>query len=43
MAFDEDFEAELTENLEARSEVSLLAQSPDQELTEVIETLLIVL
>ncbi|KDP39960.1 hypothetical protein JCGZ_03491 [Jatropha curcas] len=34
VAFDEDFEAELTENREARIEVSLLAKSPDSELTE---------
>ncbi|KAJ0961816.1 hypothetical protein J5N97_029644 [Dioscorea zingiberensis] len=34
VAFDEDFEAELSENLEARSEVSLLAPSPNRELTE---------
>ncbi|KAG1354371.1 putative Subtilisin-like protease SBT2.5 [Cocos nucifera] len=35
VAFDEDFEAELSENHEARIEVSLLAQSPDREFTEV--------
>ncbi|ONK73420.1 uncharacterized protein A4U43_C04F31310 [Asparagus officinalis] len=35
VAFDEDFEAELYENHEARVEVSLLAQSADSELTEV--------
>lgn len=35
MAFDEDFEAELSENHEARFEVSMLAQSPDREFTEV--------
>lgn len=35
VAFDEDFEAELSENHEARAEVSLLAQSPDREFTEV--------
>ncbi|XP_029120003.1 uncharacterized protein [Elaeis guineensis] len=35
VAFDEDFEAELFENHEARMEVSLLAQSPDREFTEV--------
>ena len=35
MAFDEDFEAELSENNEARFEVSMLAQSPDREFTEV--------
>ncbi|XP_071917541.1 uncharacterized protein [Coffea arabica] len=34
VAFDEDFEAELTENQDAKSEVSMLAQSPDPELTE---------
>lgn len=33
VAFDEDFEAELTENQEAKSEVAVLAQSPDPELT----------
>ncbi|KAL6985887.1 tRNA (guanosine(18)-2'-O)-methyltransferase [Sarracenia purpurea var. burkii] len=33
-AFDEDFEAELAENFDARREVSLLAKSPDFELTE---------
>lgn len=35
VAFDEDFEAELAENHEARTEVSLLAKSPNPELTEV--------
>ncbi|KAF7062705.1 hypothetical protein CFC21_069279 [Triticum aestivum] len=35
VAFDEDFEAELSENHEARFEVSMLAQSPDREFTEV--------
>lgn len=35
VAFDEDFEAELAENYDARLEVSLLAKSPDFELTEV--------
>lgn len=35
VAFDEDFEAELSENHEAKIEVSLLTQSPDPELTEV--------
>ncbi|WOL09568.1 hypothetical protein Cni_G18321 [Canna indica] len=35
VAFDEDFEAELSENHEARIEVSFLAQSPDHEFTEV--------
>lgn len=35
MAFDEDFEAELSENHDARFEVSMLAQSPDREFTEV--------
>ncbi|XAR70547.1 tRNA (guanosine(18)-2'-O)-methyltransferase [Bertholletia excelsa] len=34
VAFDEDFEAELSENDDARREVSLLAKSPDSELTE---------
>ncbi|GLT91144.1 hypothetical protein SLE2022_090460 [Rubroshorea leprosula] len=34
VAFDEDFEAELTENHDVRTEVSLLAKSPDPELTE---------
>lgn len=35
VAFDEDFEAELAENNDARLEVSILAGSPDPELTEV--------
>lgn len=35
VAFDEDFEAELSENHEARFEVSMLAQSPNREFTEV--------
>ncbi|KAK1306093.1 hypothetical protein QJS10_CPA10g01026 [Acorus calamus] len=35
VAFDEDFEAELTENHDARMEVSMLAQSPGAEFTEV--------
>ncbi|XP_062217146.1 uncharacterized protein LOC133917161 isoform X2 [Phragmites australis] len=35
VAFDEDFEAELSENHEARFEVSMLAQSPDHEFMEV--------
>ncbi|KAG9452528.1 hypothetical protein H6P81_005432 [Aristolochia fimbriata] len=35
VAFDEDFEAELSENHAAREEVSLLAHCPDHELTEV--------
>uniref|UniRef100_K4A4R6 tRNA (guanosine(18)-2'-O)-methyltransferase TARBP1 n=1 Tax=Setaria italica TaxID=4555 RepID=K4A4R6_SETIT len=35
VAFDEDFEAELSENHEAKFEVSMLAQSPDREFTEV--------
>lgn len=35
VAFDEDFEAELSENHDARFEVSMLAQSPDREFTEV--------
>ncbi|XP_057978420.1 uncharacterized protein LOC131164899 isoform X2 [Malania oleifera] len=34
VAFDEDFEAELAENHDARIEVSLLANSPEPELTE---------
>ncbi|XVE57547.1 hypothetical protein DITRI_Ditri04bG0099200 [Diplodiscus trichospermus] len=34
VAFDEDFEAELTENHDARTEVTLLAKIPDSELTE---------
>ncbi|KAJ1415056.1 hypothetical protein SESBI_18418 [Sesbania bispinosa] len=34
VAFDEDFEAELADNNDARLEVSLLATSPDPELTE---------
>ncbi|CAL5436699.1 unnamed protein product [Camellia sinensis] len=34
VAFDEDFEAELAENYDARKEVSLLSKSPDLELTE---------
>ncbi|OVA14952.1 tRNA/rRNA methyltransferase [Macleaya cordata] len=34
VAFDEDFEAELAESNDARMEVSLLAKSPDSELTE---------
>ncbi|WOG87063.1 hypothetical protein DCAR_0206283 [Daucus carota subsp. sativus] len=35
VAFDEDFKGELNENVDARSEISLLAASPDPELTEV--------
>jgi len=35
VAFDEDFEAELAENYDAKTEVSLLAKNPDPELTEV--------
>jgi tRNA guanosine-2'-O-methyltransferase len=35
VAFDEDFEGELADNLDARSEVSLLAKSTSPELTEV--------
>ncbi|CAA7028190.1 unnamed protein product [Microthlaspi erraticum] len=35
VAFDEDFEAELSDNNDARTEVSLLAKNPDPELTEV--------
>ncbi|XP_052209740.1 uncharacterized protein LOC127813058 isoform X2 [Diospyros lotus] len=34
VAFDEDFEAELVENKDAKRELSLLARSPDFELTE---------
>ncbi|KAK9275857.1 hypothetical protein L1049_023130 [Liquidambar formosana] len=34
VAFDEDFEAELAENHDARTELSILAKSPDPELTE---------
>ncbi|CAI0417745.1 unnamed protein product [Linum tenue] len=34
VAFDEDFEAELVENYDARTEVALLANSPDPEITE---------
>ncbi|KAK7262184.1 hypothetical protein RJT34_29746 [Clitoria ternatea] len=34
VAFDEDFEAELADNNDARLEVSLLARSPDPELAE---------
>ncbi|KAL4602312.1 hypothetical protein ACB092_10G044100 [Castanea dentata] len=34
VAFDEDFEAELADNFDARTEVSLLAKNPDFELTE---------
>ncbi|XP_071706129.1 uncharacterized protein [Rutidosis leptorrhynchoides] len=34
VAFDEDFEAEVTENHDARTEVSILSTSPDPELTE---------
>lgn len=34
VAFDEDFEAELSENRDAKIEVSVLAKSPDPELTE---------
>ncbi|XVF51863.1 hypothetical protein PTKIN_Ptkin04bG0218100 [Pterospermum kingtungense] len=34
VAFDEDFEAELSENHDARTEVTLLAKIPDSELTE---------
>ncbi|KAE9607417.1 putative tRNA (guanosine(18)-2'-O)-methyltransferase [Lupinus albus] len=34
VAFDEDFEAELADNNDARLEVSILAMSPDSELTE---------
>jgi hypothetical protein len=35
VAFDEDFEGELADNNDARLEVSLLARSPDPELTKV--------
>ncbi|VFQ70505.1 unnamed protein product [Cuscuta campestris] len=34
VAFDEDFEAELSENQDAKSEIAVLAKSPDPELTE---------
>ncbi|XP_048131853.1 uncharacterized protein LOC115743146 isoform X2 [Rhodamnia argentea] len=34
VAFDEDFESEMTDNNDAKLEVSLLANSPDAELTE---------
>ncbi|KAB5573980.1 hypothetical protein DKX38_001174 [Salix brachista] len=34
VAFDEDFEAELSDNQDASNEVSLLGKSPDPELTE---------
>ncbi|KAL2962449.1 hypothetical protein AAZX31_17G143900 [Glycine max] len=34
VAFDEDFEAELADNNDARLEVSILARSPDPDLTE---------
>ncbi|KAF8027335.1 hypothetical protein BT93_E0286 [Corymbia citriodora subsp. variegata] len=34
VAFDEDFESEMTENTDAKLEVSFLAKSPDAELTE---------
>lgn len=39
VAFDEDFEAELSENRDAKIEVSVLAKSPDPELTEVSHTI----
>ncbi|XP_062073868.1 uncharacterized protein LOC133778060 isoform X2 [Humulus lupulus] len=35
VAFDEDFEAEIADNHDTRIELSLLAKSPDSELTEV--------
>ncbi|XP_031391362.1 uncharacterized protein LOC116203654 isoform X2 [Punica granatum] len=35
VAFDEDFEAELSENRDAKNEVSVLAKIPEPELTEV--------
>lgn len=35
VAFDEDFEAEVAENHDAKNEVSLLSKSFDPELTEV--------
>lgn len=38
VAFDEDFEAELTENHDARIEVSGLANVPEPGLTEVSTT-----
>ncbi|KAF9689746.1 hypothetical protein SADUNF_Sadunf01G0124300 [Salix dunnii] len=37
VAFDEDFEAELSENQDASNEVSLLGKSPDPELTELAD------
>ncbi|KAK9203377.1 hypothetical protein WN943_013631 [Citrus x changshan-huyou] len=37
VAFDEDFEAELAENYDAKTEVSLLAKSPVPELTELAD------
>ncbi|XWS49177.1 hypothetical protein CRYUN_Cryun13aG0141400 [Craigia yunnanensis] len=36
VAFDEDFEAELTGNHDARTEVTLLAKTPESELTEAL-------
>lgn len=39
VAFDEDFESEMTDNNDAKLEVSLLAKIPDAELTEVSYTL----
>lgn len=38
VAFDEDFESEMTDNNDAKLEVSLLIKSPDAELTEVSYT-----
>lgn len=35
VAFDEDFEAELAENYDAKAEVSVLSRSLDPELTDV--------
>lgn len=35
VAFDEDFEGELADNHDTRTEVSLLAKGPDPELTKV--------
>lgn len=35
VAFDEDFEGELADNHDTRTEVSLLAKGPDTELTKV--------
>lgn len=37
VAFDEDFEAELSENFEAKTEVLMLAQNPYSEFAEVLK------